>query len=95
MACNFLKSNLTLILTRCAQKSPSLRRQIHLIGKIFVLAELTQNIFQVLRMLFCGLGIHQDIINVDDHELIQLFVEDGIHKGGECRWNITQPKWHH
>jgi hypothetical protein len=61
----------------------------HPISKDFVLTEFTQNIFQVLRMFFCGLGVHQDIINVDDHELIQLFEEDGVHKGGECWWNIT------
>jgi uncharacterized membrane protein AbrB (regulator of aidB expression) len=67
----------------------------HLVAKNFVLTQFTQNIFQVFYMLLCGLGVYQYIIHVDDHELIQLFVEDGVHKGGECWWNVTQPKWHH
>jgi hypothetical protein len=46
-------------------------------------------------MFFCYLGIHQYIINIDDHELIQLFMENGIHKGCECQRNITQLEWHH
>ncbi len=46
-------------------------------------------------MLLCSLGIHQVIINVDDHELVQFLMEDGIHEGHECRRSITQSKWHH
>jgi len=46
-------------------------------------------------MFFCCLGVHQDIIIVDDHKLVQLFMEDKVHKGGEHRRNIAQPKWHH
>jgi hypothetical protein len=46
-------------------------------------------------MFFYYLGIHKNIINVNDHELVQLLMEDGIHEGCECQWSITQPKWHH
>ncbi len=45
-------------------------------------------------MLLCSLGIHQVIINVDDHKLVQFLMEDGIH-GHECQQSITQSKWHH
>ncbi len=47
-------------------------------------------------MFFCYPGINQDVtINEDDHKLVQLLMENGVHEGGEHRWNITQPKWHH
>jgi hypothetical protein len=46
-------------------------------------------------MFFHYLGIHQYIININDHELIQLFIENKVHEGCECRRNIAQPKWHH
>lgn len=35
-------------------------------------------------MFFYCLGIHQDNINVDDHELVQLFMGDEVHEGCEC-----------
>jgi hypothetical protein len=57
--------------------------------------EFIQNIFQMLHMLLCCFKRHQDIINIDDHELIQLFMENLVHGGCEQQWNITQPKWHH
>jgi hypothetical protein len=34
-------------------------------------------------MTLYSLGIHQVIINVDDHELVQLLMEDGVHEGCE------------
>lgn len=47
-------------------------------------------------MLFCYPGINQDdIINENDHNLVQLLMENGVHEGCEHRWNITQPKWLH
>jgi hypothetical protein len=39
-------------------------------------------------MFLCYLGVHQYIINIDDHELIQLFVENKVHEGGERQQNI-------
>ncbi len=30
-------------------------------------------------MLFNSLGIHQDIININDHELVQLFMDNRAH----------------
>ncbi len=45
-------------------------------------------------MFFYCPKIHQDIINVNDHELVQLFMEDGVHEGYECRQSVIQPKWH-
>jgi hypothetical protein len=52
-------------------------------GKEFILSELIQNIFQVFCMFFSSLWIHQDIIDIDDNGLVQLFMEDGIHEGYE------------
>ncbi len=49
----------------------------------------------MFRMFFCCLGIHQDVINVNDHELFQFFMEDWIHESYECWRGITQLKWHH
>jgi hypothetical protein len=37
---------------------------------VFVLKKIAQNIFQVFHVPFCCLGIDQDIINIDYHELI-------------------------
>jgi hypothetical protein len=44
---------------------------------------------------FIILEYTQDIINVNDHKFVQLFMEDRFHEGGEHQQNITQPKWHH
>jgi len=30
------------------------------------------------HMLFCGFGIHEDVIHINDDEFIQLFVKDSI-----------------
>ncbi len=49
----------------------------------------------MFHMFFSYLGIHQYIIDVNDHKLVQLFMEDRVHEGGERQRNITQPKWHH
>jgi hypothetical protein len=57
--------------------------------------ELVQNIFQMFYMFFCHLGIHQDIINMDDHKLVQFFMENGIHKGCEHQGSLKQHEWHH
>jgi hypothetical protein len=46
-------------------------------------------------MLLHCLGIHQYIINIDDHELIQILVENGVHENRECQRSIAQPEWHH
>jgi hypothetical protein len=45
-------------------------------GKEFIFSKLIQNIFQVFHVLVHHLGIQQDVINVNDHELIQHFMED-------------------
>jgi hypothetical protein len=55
----------------------------HLIGKKFVLMELTQNILKVFYMLFYYFGVPQDIINVNDHKLVQFFMEVKVHEGCE------------
>jgi len=45
-------------------------------GNEFIFSELIQNIFQVFHVFFHHLGIQQDVINVNDNKLIQLFMED-------------------
>jgi hypothetical protein len=67
----------------------------HLVGKRFVFMELTQNILKVLCMLFYCFGVHQDIINVNDHKLVQLFMENKVHEGCEHQRSVAQPQWHH
>ncbi len=67
----------------------------HFVGKKFVLMELTQNILKMFCMFFYCLGVHQDIINVNDHKLVQFLMEDKVHEGREHQWNVAQPKWHH
>jgi hypothetical protein len=76
MACNFLGSSLTSSLDRmCPRKFISLdflgKLTFRLVNKKFVLTELTQNILKVFYMFFYYLGVHQDIINIDDHKLVQ------------------------
>jgi antibiotic biosynthesis monooxygenase (ABM) superfamily enzyme len=34
-------------------------------------------------------------LTINDHELVQLFVENGVHEGREHQWNIAKPGWHH
>jgi hypothetical protein len=46
-------------------------------------------------MLFHCLGVQQYIINLNDHQFIQLFMESKVHEGCECQRSIAQPKWHH
>jgi hypothetical protein len=83
MAYNFLGLNLT------PSHDKNMLQEIHLfpgkltfhpVGKKFVFTKLTQNLFQIFRMLLCHLKIHQDIININDHELIQLFMENQVHE---------------
>jgi hypothetical protein len=35
-------------------------------------------------------GVHQDIININDHEFIQLSMENGVHEGRECQQCTTR-----
>jgi len=42
----------------------------HPIGKDFIFTVFIQNIFQMFCMFFRRLGIHQDIVNINDHKSI-------------------------
>ena len=55
----------------------------------FVLHHL-QNLFQIFCMLGCVLTIHQNIVQINDHELINVRREDAIHHGLESRGGISQ-----
>lgn len=49
---------------------------------------------KVSYILFCRLGIHQNIIDVDHHKIIHHLSKNGVWKFCECRWCITQSEWH-
>jgi hypothetical protein len=75
----FLGSGLTPSFDRiCPKKSISFwaNSLFALMAKSFFSLKLIQNIFQVFHVIFLHLGIQQDVINVNDHEFIQLFMED-------------------
>ncbi len=50
---------------------------------------------QMLSMFVFILGIDQNIINENDHELVQLWHEYGVHQVHEISQGIGQPKRHH
>jgi hypothetical protein len=53
-----------------------------------------QNNVKMPRMLFCTLGIDQDVVNVDNDKLVQLRHEYGVHQVHEMCRSIGEPKRH-
>ena len=45
-------------------------------------------------MLVFGLGINKDIIDVDDNELVEVLMEDGVHEPHEGSWGIRETEGH-
>ena len=48
----------------------------------------------LFRSLFFGLGVDKDIIDEDNHELVEVLHENLIHEIHEISWGIGQAKGH-
>ena len=48
----------------------------------------------MFSMLFFGFGVDKDVINVYYDELVQVLMEDGVHKPHECSQGIGEAKGH-
>jgi hypothetical protein len=85
MTCNFLRLGFTLPLIKYALGSRSPLGQIHFSPywqKNYCVKAYSEHILSVPHVLSQS-WIHQDIINIDDHEFIQLLMEDRVHEGRE------------
>ena len=49
----------------------------------------------MLFMLFLILRINKNVIKENKNILVQIPIEDTIHKAHKCRWCICETKWYH
>jgi hypothetical protein len=59
-----------------------------------MLTQLGESEAKMLRMLFFGLGIDKNIIQIDHHKLVKVFHEDRVHESRESCWGIGEAKGH-
>ena len=50
---------------------------------------------QMLFMFFLILGINKNVIKEKKNELVQIPIEDTVHKAHKCSWCICGTKWYH
>ena len=50
---------------------------------------------QMLFMLFLILRINKNVIKENKKKLVQILVEDIVHKAHKCSWCICKIKWYH
>ena len=59
-----------------------------------VLPEQGEDRLKVLEVVFNGFAEDMDVIQVDNHEGIKVWVEHIVHSSLESSWSICHTKWH-
>jgi hypothetical protein len=65
------------------------------LGIQLVFPQSLEHLPEVLRMLFQGATIDQNVVYVNDNKVIKPFPKNVIHESAECGGCIGEPKRHH
>ena len=56
-------------------------------------AKLAKHLAEVRLMLILSVAKHENVVQIHQHEIIDVPMHNGIHELWEGTWGVTKPKW--